>query len=65
MEFAEFLPIIIILFIILLIGVAVVVGIVVIVKTGSFKNGEKEEMKKELESRVETLEREIVDIKNK
>ncbi len=57
-------PLIIILIIILVI-VAVIAGIVVIIKKRSFKNGEKEETNMDLKIRVETLEREKEDIKNK
>lgn len=64
MSLTDFMPLIIILIIFLVI-VAVIAGIVVVIKKSSFKNGEKEEMNLDLKRRIETLEKEIEDIKKK
>lgn len=42
-----------------------VVGIVVIIKKSQFNKGDKEEANMDLKRRVESLEKEIEDIKNK
>lgn len=64
MEFAELLPIIIILTV-LLIGVVVLVSIIIFMKKGSLKNEKEEKMNLDLKKRVETLERKIEEMNKK
>lgn len=59
MEFADLVPIIVILFMVLLIGVAIVVGTVTMIRKGSPKHKVKHETNLDVKRKLETLEKEI------